>query len=101
MLLRKVLRFIEDVRLRIDLQTDIRQAQTRRNFADTDNRHSCITERLERLFAKFTSKRKTVFMKNVAKPLRHSDGAAKENHFAACFMRLADRCFHFFDAAVE
>src|SRR5262245_62996246 len=40
-------------------------------------------------------------MKNVTKPLRHSDSAAKQNNFTTCVVRSADGFFHLFDAAVK
>src|SRR5438132_341576 len=101
MVLRKMFGFIEDVGLRVNLETSIRQTQTRRNLADADNRHHRIIARFERLFAKFTTEGKTVFVKNVPQPLGHADSTAQQNDFTARLEGLPDNVGHVLDSSVK
>src|SRR5207244_12950539 len=69
--------FIEDVRLGIDLQARIRQAQTRRDFADTDNGYTCVFNCPEWLFSELASERNSILVKDVAQSLRYTKGDRK------------------------
>src|SRR2546427_5002612 len=101
MLLRKMFGFIEDVRLGIDLQARIRQAQTRRDFADTDNGYTCVFNCPEWLFSELASERNSILVKDVAQSLRYTKGTPQKDDISARLMRLSNGCSHFLDPAVK
>ncbi|PYS51071.1 MAG: hypothetical protein DMG13_19640 [Acidobacteria bacterium] len=75
MLLWQVFRFVEDVRLGIDLETGIRQSKPRRDLADTHDGRQGIIRRPQRLFPKFGAERNTIFVQDVAQPFGHPERA--------------------------
>src|SRR5438128_11143970 len=101
MVLRKMFGFIEDVGLRVNLETSIGRTQTGRDLADADNRHHRVIARLERLLAEFAAEGKPIFVKNVPQPLGHAESAAKKNDFTAGFEGLPDDAGHVLDPSVK
>src|SRR6266699_1443789 len=89
MLLWKVLGFVEDVRLGVNLQTGIGKPQPRRNLSDSHDRYAAVIsarQRLQRLLTEFTPKRHSILVKNDAPP---------------GFMRLPNGRSHLLDSAVK
>src|SRR6266850_5717201 len=101
MLLRKVFGFIEDVRLGIDLQACIRQAQARRDFTDAYNRYARVFDGPEWLFAELASERNSILVEDVAQTLCYAKRTPQKDDIPAGLMPLADGCRHFLDPPVK
>ena len=104
MLLWKVLGFVEDVRLGVNLQTGIGKPQPRRNLSDSHDRYAAVIsarQRLQRLLTEFTPERHSILVKNIAQAFRHSQGTSQKNDVPPSLMRLPNGRSHLLDSAVK
>src|SRR2546427_11240573 len=104
MLLWKVLGFVEDVRLGVNLQTGIGKPQPRRNLSDSHDRYAAVIsahQRLQGLLTEFTPERHSILVKNIAQAFRHSQRTSQKNDLPPGLMRLPNSRSHLLDSAVK